>query len=196
MPPRRAVPRQCPPTRPRSCRSTRRSRRSSSACPVRPPRQPRTRAPRPTTQQRPGPRSRHGARARTTRHAARMVDPVAIPSSTRMTVLPAISRGGRPLRSRCTRRSSSTRSRCSILAISCCPTPTRPSTSSSTTRTPPSPIAPRAYSGWEGAPSLRTTITRKSTPPDISPIWHDRLTLDNCQRRARADLRCPMNRGD
>src|ERR1035437_18592 len=86
-----------------------------------------------------------------------------MPSSTTTAVL--LSRGirPRPARNRSTWRSSSTRSLCSTTVNSSTSRPA-PSTSSSITRTPSSLIAPIASSGWEGNPSLRTTMTSSGAP--------------------------------
>ena len=98
---------------------------------------------------------------RATRSAARAVPPVAMPSSTMITVRPASEVIGRAPRYRRTRRSSSTCSRASTAASCSAVTPPRRTTSGSRTRTPPSPIAPMPSSGCWGIPSLRTTITSR-----------------------------------
>jgi hypothetical protein len=119
--------------------------------------------------------------ARATWQAARAVDPVAIPSSTTMAVRPARGMRPRPPRKLRTRRSSSARSRRSTTASSSAVTPASCTVSSLTIRTPSSPMAPMASSGWNGTPSLRTTITSSGalsaaatwaatvTPPRGSP---------------------------
>ena len=66
---------------------------------------------------------------------------------------------GRSPRSRNARRCTSARSRLSTSANSASLTCTRRTTRSFTTSVPPSPTAPIANSGWNGTPSLRTTIT-------------------------------------
>lgn len=101
--------------------------------------------------------------ARTTWHAAAAVAPVAIPSSTTITVWASpIAVGasplttvrsssadaGRPARYRRARRSSSCRSARSTAAMWSGSIPQWRTTSSLRTRTPPSPIAPKASSGW------------------------------------------------
>ena len=64
-----------------------------------------------------------------------------------------------PPRNRRARRSTSARSRPSTSANSASLTCARRTTRSFTTSAPPSPTAPIASSGWNGTPSLRTTIT-------------------------------------
>ena len=103
-------------------------------------------------------------RRRATSHATRAVEPVAMPSSTMTAVRPSRLRRTRSLRRRATRASSSPRSRRSAVRSSSSVTAARASTSASSTRTPPSPMAPMASSGWNGTPSLRTTMTSSGAP--------------------------------
>ena len=102
--------------------------------------------------------------ARAIWQAARAVDPVAIPSSTTTAMRPASGCRGRPPRKRRARRSSSARSRASTAASSSLETPVRRTTSRLMTRTPSSPMAPMPSSGWNGTPSLRTTMTSSGAP--------------------------------
>ena len=102
--------------------------------------------------------------SRATRLATRAVAPVATPSSTITAVRPVRSTGGRSPRNRRTRASSSARSRCSTAARPDAETPLWRSTSSFSTRAPPSPMAPIATSGCLGRPSLRTTSTSSGAP--------------------------------
>src|SRR6266850_404006 len=90
--------------------------------------------------------------------AARMVEPVARPSSTSTTVRPATSMGGRSPRNSRSRRSSSRCSRAATRSMSARVTPWA-MTSGLSTRTPPLAMAPMATSSWPGKPSLRTTNT-------------------------------------
>ena len=71
---------------------------------------------------------------------------------------------GRAARSTELRRWSSTRSAASTRAMSRSDTLALAITSSFRTRTPPSPSAPIASSGWNGTASLRTMITSSSAP--------------------------------
>jgi len=41
------------------------------------------------------------------------------------------------------------------------------------TRAPSSPIAPKPYSGWNGTPSLRTTITSSGAPNSLGHLERD-----------------------
>ena len=105
-----------------------------------------------------------GSASRSACTAANMLAPVASPSSTRMTVLPVTSSGGRPPRYAASRRISSRPSR-SAISRSCCGVTRRPRTMSSlmTTR-PPLAKAPTANSSCPGAPSLRTTNASSGAP--------------------------------
>ena len=96
-------------------------------------------------------------RLRATWQAAVAVAPVATPSSTMTAVLPASGIRARPPRKRSERRRSSARAACSTAAISTSLRCAARTTDSLSTLTPPSPIAPKANSGWHGTPSLRTT---------------------------------------
>src|SRR5258706_8447902 len=97
--------------------------------------------------------------SRATWHAARAVEPVAMPSSMMIAVFPASATRGRSPRKRWTRRSSSTSSREVTLASSASVTRAAWTTSLLTIRTPPSPIAPMASSRCDGTPNLRTMMT-------------------------------------
>ena len=107
-------------------------------------------------------------RARATCSAAIAVDPVAMPSSTMIAVLPVRSRRGRSPRNRLARRSSSVRSAASTAASCSALAPTVETMSSLRTRTPPSPIAPMPSSSCPGVPSLRTTITSSGAPRAVA----------------------------
>src|SRR5659263_163579 len=87
-----------------------------------------------------------------------------MPSSTMTAVRPDRSMRSRPLRSRATRSSSSARSRLSTARRSASVIRARAITLASSTWAPPSPIAPMASSGWNGTPSLRTTMTSSGAP--------------------------------
>ena len=104
--------------------------------------------------------------ARATWQAARAVEPVAMPSSTITAVRPASAVRGRSPRNRWARRSSSARSRASTAASSDSEVPAMRSISSLMIRIPSSPMAPMPSSGWNGTPSLRTTITSKGASSD------------------------------
>src|SRR5207253_2228079 len=113
--------------------------------------------------------------------AARIDEPVARPSSTRITVLPRTSGGGRPSRYSRSRRLSSAASASVTASIASSGTGTWPSTSWLSTTTPPLAMAPIASSSWPGTPSLRTrktssgassalaTSNATGTPPRGSP---------------------------
>jgi len=87
------------------------------------------------------------------------VEPVAIPSSTTMTVRPSSGARGRSPRNSLARRATSSRSRRSTASSASGETRAIRTTSSLTTRALPSPTAPIASSGWLGTPSFRTTTT-------------------------------------
>src|SRR5215472_6184974 len=109
-------------------------------------------------------RTRAAPCARATWHAARAVEPVAMPSSTRTAIRPASGSRGVSPRNRLVRRSSSARSRCSTALISAWLTPEYRTTSALMTRASPSPIAPMPSSGCAGTPSLRTRMTSSGAP--------------------------------
>src|SRR4051812_7058918 len=100
---------------------------------------------------------------RNARTAARMVEPVARPSSTSTTARSRTRIGGRSPRNTRSRRSSSRCSRSVTRSISARSTP-YPTTSGLRTRTPPLAIAPIASSSCPGKPSLRTTKTSSGAP--------------------------------
>ncbi|CKP30133.1 Uncharacterised protein [Mycobacterium tuberculosis] len=132
--------------------------------------------------------------ARATWHAALAVAPVAMPSSTITAIRPVNGMRSRPRRKRSARRCSSIsclRSTASMAAASRCVPRT---TSSLSTRTPSSPMAPKANSGWNGTPSLRTTRTSSGACSDLAtskatgtpPRGKPRTTTalpDSCARR-------------
>lgn len=107
---------------------------------------------------------RAGPSRRSAATAARMVEPVARPSSTRITVRPRTSTGGRSPRYSRSRRSSSARSSTSTSSIKLSASPSAWTISSLSTRTPPKAIAPIARSSCPGTPSLRTTKTSSGAP--------------------------------
>ena len=88
--------------------------------------------------------TRAGACRRAASTAAFIVDPVASPSSTRITVRPRRSSSGRPCRYSRSRRSSSACSTRATASIARSGTPYQRTTSSFSTRTPPEAIAPIA----------------------------------------------------
>src|SRR5205814_5741445 len=98
-----------------------------------------------------------GPRARTACTAARIVAPVARPSSTRIATRLRRAANGRPWRYSRSRRCSSTSSRLATASIALAGMAYHWTVSSFSTRTPPEAIAPIANSGWPGIPSLRTT---------------------------------------
>ena len=91
--------------------------------------------------------------------AASMVEPVARPSSTSRMTRPRTSAGGLSPRNTCARRSSSA---CSSATTRSTCSGRRPKVSL-ITRAPPSAIAPKASSGCQGTPSLRTSRTSMGT---------------------------------
>lgn len=108
---------------------------------------------------------------------------MATPSSTTMTVRLASGVRGPPPRKRRARRSSSARSRASTAASSSSLTSVRLTRSSSMIRTPPSPMAPMASSGWKGTPSLRTTMTSSGAPN----LWATSYTTETLPRKQPQD---------
>ena len=113
--------------------------------------------------------------------AARTLQPVAMPSSTRMTVFPFSSSGGRPPRYALMGDSSSFRAAAATSWISCSDIPRGFMSERSRTRTLSSAIAPIATSCSHGVPILVTTKTSRGslsalataaatgTPPRGSP---------------------------
>src|SRR5437016_1248533 len=102
-------------------------------------------------------------RCRSAFTAARIVAPVANPSSIKITVRPEISGAGLPSRYFSSRRWSSIISRCVIDSIISSAFGSARATSSFKTRTPPDAIAPTASSSNPGTPSLRTMKTSSGT---------------------------------
>ena len=95
--------------------------------------------------------------------AARIVAPVASPSSIRITVFSRNSGADRPSRYSCSRRSSSAVSRFVTASMISSRFGNALATSSFRTRTPPDAIAPTASSSNPGTPSLRTIKTSSGT---------------------------------
>ncbi|KGD51868.1 hypothetical protein DP49_3681 [Burkholderia pseudomallei] len=104
-----------------------------------------------------------GRCARTASSAASIVEPVAMPSSTTITVRPSSAGGARSPRYAASRRASSSRSRSIVSASSRSVTRIARSTDCSSSTTPPVAIAPIASSGLPGAPSFLTISTSSVT---------------------------------
>ena len=102
--------------------------------------------------------------ARAIWQAARAVDPVAMPSSTTTATRPFSGSRGRRTRYRAARACTAACSRAWTAASSSSDTPDACTTSGLMTRTPSSPTAPMPSSGWNGTPSLRTTMTSSGAP--------------------------------
>ncbi|MNO64605.1 hypothetical protein D3C76_553380 [compost metagenome] len=106
---------------------------------------------------------RSGACMRTAWIAAIIEEPVARPSSIRITTWPLSCGGGRSPRYAFSRRDSSCASRATTASKLARSIGCARSASSLRTCTPPLAMAPMAYSGCEGAPSLRTSIRSRRT---------------------------------
>src|SRR5581483_11589113 len=107
---------------------------------------------------------RAGSSVRSAAIAARIVEPVARPSSTTIATRPRTSGGGRSPRKARSRRSSSARSRSVTCSRTLSGSLSAFTTSSLRTRAPPLAIAPIASSSWPGRPSLRTRNTSSGAP--------------------------------
>ena len=102
---------------------------------------------------------RVGCRCLMAATAACIVAPVAMPSSTSMTVRPPTSYAGRSPRKRCSRRSNSCSSCAVISSITSSGIFRNCTTSLLSMRIPLVAIAPIASSSCPGTPSFRTTMT-------------------------------------
>ena len=132
--------------------------------------------------------------------AACMVDPVAIPSSTRITVFSVTSTRGRPLRYACSRRESSACSRCWTAVTASVPIPRAVMRALLRNWIPPEAIAPMASSSCPGTPSFLTRRTssgmfsaRATSKPTGTPPRGSASTMASgeppCCRRRSASCR-------
>src|SRR5205823_8928845 len=115
--------------------------------------------------------TRAGPRRRSAATAARIVAPVARPSSTRITTLPCTSGAGRSPRYSRSRRASSASSSRAMASIAAVGMPSASTIAVLRTRTPPVAIAPIASSRWNGTPSLRTRNTSSGARSSRATSW-------------------------